>query len=258
MIDGHVHLENGDLSKEYVLQFIDFAKSKNIDCLQILDHTHRFFEFKDCYKKICQVSPLQEQWFLKKQKNSIDEYLSLIEEIKKEDFGIELRFGLEVCYTPETENLLRKILSHYHFDFLVGSVHSVDGYLYDMDAFSKELLWNVQSSNVIYQKYFESIKKLIQSKLFTQVGHPDVIKMYQIDPGYDLTNTYIELAALAKEHSIKMEDNTGAHYRYHHPDVGLNTKFRDILNKEKVEIITASDAHYPEHVGKDFELLRKE
>ncbi len=127
-----------------------------------------------------------------------------------------------------------------------------------MDAFSKELLWNVQSSNVIYHKYFDSIKKLIQSKLFTQVGHPDVIKMYQIDPGYDLTDTYIELSKLAKQYNIKMEDNTGAHYRYHHPEVGLNPTFRNTLQKDKVEIITASDAHYPNHVGMDFELLKKD
>lgn len=258
MIDGHVHLENGELSKEYVLQFVDSAKDKNIDCLQILDHTHRFFEFKNCYNKVCQVSSLQKEWFLKKQKNSIYEYLHLIEELKKEDFGIQLRFGLEVCYTPETENILRQILSQYSFDFLVGSVHSIDGYLYDMDAFSKELLWNVQSSSMIYQKYFDSIKKLIQSNLFSQVGHPDVIKMYQIDPGYDLTNTYLELASLAKKYNIKMEDNTGAHYRYHHPEVGLNPTFRDILKQNQVEIVTASDAHYPKHVGMDFELLKKD
>ena len=51
MIDAHTHLENGDLSIEYVHKFIDAAKEKGITHLQILDHTHRFFEFKDCYKK---------------------------------------------------------------------------------------------------------------------------------------------------------------------------------------------------------------
>lgn len=138
MIDAHTHLENGDLSIEYVHKFIDAAKEKGITHLQILDHTHRFFEFKDCYKRVCEVSKLQEEWFLKKQKNSIDDYLKLIEALKKETFDIDVRFGLEVCYTPETESLLSSILKNYHFDFLVGSVHSVDGYLYDMDAFSKE------------------------------------------------------------------------------------------------------------------------
>ncbi len=40
MIDAHTHLENGDLSIEYVHKFIDAAKEKGITHLQILDHTH--------------------------------------------------------------------------------------------------------------------------------------------------------------------------------------------------------------------------
>ncbi len=40
-------------------------------------------------------------------------------------------------------------------------------------------------------------EKLIQSNLFDQVGHPDVIKLYSIDPGYDLHPTYHHIAHLA-------------------------------------------------------------
>ena len=255
MIDAHTHLENGDLSIEYVHKFIDAAKEKGITHLQILDHTHRFFEFKDCYKRVCEVSTLQEEWFLKKQKNSIDDYLKLIAALKKETFDIDVRFGLEVCYTPETESLLSSILEHYQFDFLIGSVHSVNGYLYDMDAFSKELLWDKNDPSTIYKSYYDSIEKLIQSNLFDQVGHPDVIKLYSIDPGYDLHPTYHHIARLANEYNIKMEDNTKAHYSYHHPDIGLNADFRNILKENNVQIVTASDAHYPSDVGRCFELL---
>ena len=70
-------------------------------------------------------------------------------------------------------------------------MHSVDGYLYDMDAFSKELLWNKNDPSNIYKSYYGAIEKLIQSNLFDQVGHPDVIKLYSIDPGYDLHPTSI-------------------------------------------------------------------
>lgn len=52
MIDAHVHLENGPLSKDYVFEFIKSAQEKGIDHLQILDHTHRFFEFKEMYEDI--------------------------------------------------------------------------------------------------------------------------------------------------------------------------------------------------------------
>lgn len=36
----------------------------------------------------------------------------------------------------------------------------------------------------IYKSYYDTIEKLIQSNLFDQVGHPDVIKLYSVDPGY--------------------------------------------------------------------------
>lgn len=255
IVDGHVHLENGPLSKEYVWEFVNAANEKGLKKLQILDHTHRFYEFHDMYQKVYETDELQKNWFEKKQVNSIKDYQKLIEEMKKEDFPIEVSFGLEVCYSPENEEFLRNILQAYPYDFLVGSVHSIDGYLYDMDAFSKELLWSKRASKDIYKDYFELIKKAIKSDLFTQIGHPDVIKMYNYDPGYDLKTEYEDLALLAKEHNVKMEDNTGAHYRYHHQDVGLNDTFRQILKDNGVEIITASDAHYPKHVGKDFELL---
>lgn len=255
MIDSHTHLENGDLSVEYALKFIQSAKEKGIDHLHILDHTHRFFEFRDMYEGICKID-VQKAWFEKKQKNSIKEFYSLIEQLKQMDLPIKVSYGLEVCYMPGWEDFLKPLLNDYPYDFLVGSVHSVDGYLYDMDAFSRELLWDVRPSSEIYQTYYSSIEKLIKSDLFTQVGHPDVIKMYNYDPGYDLHPTYEKLADLALEHHIKMEDNTGAHYRYHHPDVGLNDDFRNILRQKNVDIITASDAHYPEHVGMCFELLK--
>ena len=255
--DAHVHLENGPLSKEYVWEFVKAAQAKGITHLQILDHTHRFFEFHDMYEQVYETDPKQKAWFEKKQVNSIKEYHQLIEELKKEDFPIEVTYGLEVCYTPETEDFLRNILSQYPYDFLVGSVHSVNGYLYDMDAFSRELLWDKQPAEKIYKQYFSNIKQAIKSDLFTQIGHPDVIKMYNYDPGYDLQTEYDEIAQLAKEHNILLEENTGAHYRYHHPDIGLCQAFRDTLKKYGVQTITASDAHYPKHVGMNFEELEE-
>ena len=81
MIDAHVHLENGPLSKEYVFEFIDTALEKGIDHLQILDHTHRFYEFREMYADICQADPRQKAWFEKKQKNSIQDFIKLKEVI---------------------------------------------------------------------------------------------------------------------------------------------------------------------------------
>ena len=117
MIDGHTHLENGPLTKEYVHQFIDAAFEKGIDHLCILDHTHRFFEFKELYDQVCAFDVRQKKWVESKQKNSIHEYYSLIKEIKKERLPIKVSFGLEVCFSPNHIDFLKEILHEFPYDF---------------------------------------------------------------------------------------------------------------------------------------------
>lgn len=46
LVDGHMHLENGPLTKEYVMEFINEAYKQGFDRIQILDRTHRFKNLK--------------------------------------------------------------------------------------------------------------------------------------------------------------------------------------------------------------------
>ena len=39
------------------------------------------------------------------------------------------------------------------------------------------------------------------------------------------------------------------YYRYNHKDIGLSDELLKILKEHGVEMITASDAHQPSHVG---------
>ena len=254
MIDGHIHLENGPLTLDYLNKFVEEAIKNNIDCIQILDHTHRFHEFYSIYDNVRNASKIQEEWLSTKTKDSIVEYLKLIELAKSQNYPIKVKFGLEVCYTSKKEEEIRQVLSNYKFDFLVGAIHSVFGYLYDMDKFSRELLWDKYNVNDIYEEYYNEIEKLIKSNLFTQVAHPDTIKLFNIYPTYDLIPTYKNIADLALDNDVYLENNFGCYYRYNHKDPGLSKDFKDILIEKGVKIMLASDAHIPEHVGKNFEL----
>ena len=246
-----MHLEYGPLNEEYVLQFVKQAEAMGLDRIQILDHTHRFKEFESCYEEL-KAYEVQKTWLENKEmkfKDTLDDFAALMERIKEMDLPVKVSYGLEVCYTPSSEEKLRQILNDRKFDFLVGAIHSIDGILYDM-KFSKELLWDRYSADHIYERYYELLKCCIRSSLFTQLAHPDTIKLFQIYPDYDLTKTYEEVAKLLNEYHMKAECNTGCHYRYGHPDIGLSDEFLKILKDSEVEIITASDAHHPEDVGK--------
>ena len=250
MIDGHMHLEYGDLSVEYILEFVNEAVNKGLDEIQILDHTHRFKEFECTYENLKKY-PQQKEWLENKKMkfhSTLEEYQNVINEVRKLDLPIKVKFGLEVCYVPEHEDTLRNILKDTSFDFLVGAIHSIDDILYDM-SFSKELLWDVYDTDHIYKRYYELVFKLIKSNLFTQLAHPDTIKMYNYYPSYDLNDTYIELAQLLNQHHMKAENNTGCYYRYHHSDMGLSDELLNIFKKYHVSMITASDAHKPSDVG---------
>lgn len=250
LIDGHMHLEYGPLTLEYVLQFVEEAHRKGLDKIQILDHTHRFIEFESIYEELKKYE-VQKTWLENKSmkfKDHVSDFIALMQDIKHMSLPVEVTYGLEVCYVPQHEEFLRTLLAQYPFDFLVGAIHSIDGLLYDM-PFSKELLWNRYAANDIYRRYYELVFQLIRSDLFTQLAHPDTIKLFQIYPDYDLQSTYEKMAQLLCEHHMKAENNVGCYYRYHHPDMGLSTKLLKIFQTHNVELIYASDAHQPSDVG---------
>ena len=83
MIDGHMHLENGPLTVEYAMKFVDAGVKAGMDTIQILDHTHRFLEFQEMYEPLKQASSYQKEWFEKKKLEPLQTYFDLIKEMKR-------------------------------------------------------------------------------------------------------------------------------------------------------------------------------
>lgn len=250
LIDSHMHLEYGPLDKSYVMEFVNEAIEKGLDEIHILDHSHRFIEFEPMYEDLKKIE-VQKIWLENKKmkfKDNLLDYVNLMEEIKKDNLPINIKYGLEICYTPQNKEFIKDVLKPYKFEFLVGAIHSIDGILYDMN-FSKEILWDKFDTNQIYKRYYELVMDLIESDLFSQLAHPDTIKLFNYYPTYDLKDAYNLMAKKLNEHHMLAECNTGCYYRYNHKDLGLSDELLEILLKNNVEIITASDAHHPNDVG---------
>ena len=76
-------------------------------------------------------SDYQREWIKRKMNGSIESYIRFIETVRRNTYPVNVRFGLEVCYIPETADILAGILREYNFDFLTGSVHWIDGWGFD-------------------------------------------------------------------------------------------------------------------------------
>ena len=247
MIDGHIHIERGPYTLDWIRKFVDRAVEMRLDEIRLLEHCYRFEEFVPMYGSVCAYSDYVDAWFHRKAGVfRLEDYLKLIEEVRREQFPVKIKFGLEVCYFKEFEGLIASLTKDKGFDFLLGSMHFVDDFAFDHTA----ELWNGVDVDRAYRRYFEDSVSLAKSGLFDGIGHPDALKLFGHKPSYPLTKYYEDLAAALAENNMYADQNSGIARRC--PDtapLGMDSELIRILKKHNVKMITSSDAHCPEDVG---------
>ena len=251
MRDVHVHFLHGNpigYDIEFFEGFIKAAQAAGLHEIYMLEHTHQFTEFERVYKPIKSYNEFQNDWITKRMNGSIDEYIRFINKVKDTSYPVKVKFGLEVCYIPETADMLSDILDNYDFDFLTGSVHWIDGW--GFDHMGQKELWKSKNIEEVYRRYYEIMFQLCESGLFNGLAHPDSIKCFGYKPNIDLTEYYNKLAVLLNKHGMYAENSGGLRLNYN-PDIelGLNPQLLSILRKNNVQIETASDAHKQSDVG---------
>lgn len=250
MIDMHVHLEKGAYCKEWLEEFITYAEQRGIKEIGLLEHSHRFKEFRDVYDSIVvdtEYGKYQEEWINKRSELHLYQYKDFIKKMRESEFPIQIKFGLEVCYFPDKENEIRECLTGFDWDFVTGSIHWIDGWGFDHPK-TKES-WQSQDVDKIYEKYYNLMIQLIDSNMFDIIAHPDSIKCFNYYPEKSMELLYKEVARKLKEKDMKAEFNTGLQYRYKHKELGINKELLRELKYYNVELVTASDAHCPQDVG---------
>lgn len=247
MVDGHIHIERGQYTLEWVNQFVNKAVEMQLDEIWLLEHCYRFEEFVPMYDSVCAYSDYIDQWFHRQAGVlKLDNYLSLIKQVRNHQFPVKIKFGLEICYFQEFEYLVVELTKGKDFDFLLGSVHFVDDFAFDHKAEH----WNGINVDEIYHRYFETSILLAQSGIYDGIAHPDAIKLFGHRPSYSLTDYYERLAKELSNNNMYAEHNSGVFRRWPNTaTLGMNEEMLRIMKKNNVKIITASDAHCPEDVG---------
>lgn len=225
MIDCHIHIERGPYTLNWLEQFIEQGQTVGISEMYILEHTHRSREFLPLYFSMSQYNNYQYHWLKQRGLHSVYEYIHLIELAKKQKYPIKIKFGLEVCYDESMEKFIDVIKKIYHWDFFTGAIHWVDGFAYD----HKKDFWIGKDINILYQKYYYLITKLIKSDLFTGLAHPDAIKCFNFYPNISLHEKYYEISSLLNYHKMYAEDSAGLYNNYSHDEIGLNKEIRKIF-----------------------------
>lgn len=239
LTDYHMHLEVEGLQMAYLRRFVQQAQQVGVDEIGFSEHAYHFNE----------AAPLLERpdYIARRSLGlPLDDYVRLIEEAKAA--GLPVKLGIEMDYIPEREDDIRALMAAYPWDYVIGSVHWLGGWGFDLDAAS----WVGRDVGQAYADYFRLAEQAIRSGIFDIFAHPDLVKIY----GYrlpaeqaHLLDEYFERMALAARDAGICLEVSSAGLRKPvgeiYPDQQLLVKARRL----GVPISLASDAHQPEHVG---------
>lgn len=104
---------------------------------------------------------------------------SYVEEVRAASYeaqgNLAVRIGIEMDYFSESEDAIRDVLAEYPFDYAIGSVHFFGDFPIDEAAERWDKLDQKQRDQIICG-YWESVRKMAESRLFDIAGHLDLTK----------------------------------------------------------------------------------
>lgn len=248
--DYHMHFEYGDYNFDWVEGFFFAAKNRGLDEIGISEHSHTFPEFEKLYYDDLildnsEVGEFQKIWLkTNKFKHTLQEYFDFMNELQKKH---KVKIGIEVC-NLKNQNEVKKILKKWKFDYIIGSVHFINGWGFDASKIKSE--WNRHNLRQIYEDYTQEIEKLCESKIYDVIGHPFNLKIFKNFPEFDATEYYERAANAIKKNNLVVDVNTGTKYRYPIEEITPCEEFMKISAEKNLPIIITSDAHKPEDCGK--------
>jgi len=160
-----------------------------------------------------------------------------------------LLVAVEVDYTPETWAELAAPLSQAGLDYVIGSVHFVDGAPFDVEAREVDERW--PDADVLFTRYYDHVARLAASGAVDVIGHLDLPKKFGQRPSAAAgAAAEVALDAIAAA-CVLVEINTSglrspAAEAYPAATLLAGARARGI------GITFGSDAHRPQEVGASF------
>ncbi|GGE73647.1 histidinol phosphate phosphatase domain-containing protein [Priestia taiwanensis] len=248
-------MKEGEYSTTWLDLYLQTAKDKGLTEIGIVDHLYRFKETRAYFERYIDLShttvgELQRTWLDKVMTESMDHFVQSITEAKKRfaQEGITLRLGIEADYFLGGEKELASLLSNHPWDYVIGSVHFLDGWGFDNP--DTQHMFESLHLPTLYEQFFHVVEKAIRSNLFDFVAHLDNMKCFNYRPDETtLLPLYGRIAKALKETNTATEINAGLYYRYPVQEMCPSLTFLQLLTEYGVAFTTSSDAHFPDDLG---------
>ena len=162
-----------------------------------------------------------------------------------QEVSIETRLGLEVDFIPGLNEQIRAFLPGQDWDFLIGSIHEVDGILMRDDGISDR-----EKAEARWLRYFALLREVATCGVFSLVSHPVRMRIENAFLPSTFNDELEHLAAEATRCDVALEIN--GYDVSHYPSLVRRLARACALHKTPVSV--GSDAHYPARVAQAHQL----
>ena len=178
--------------------------------------------------------------------SQMQQYKQMIDEVKTKFSGkMEVLFGYEVDFMSDSNLMDERVLSA-KCDFLIGSVHFIDGWGFDNPEFIGK--YKDMDMDLVYEKYFEIVENMVKSNKFNIVGHLDLIKVFGFKSTKDIRQIAKNAINAIQKSKMVVELNT-AGLRKPANEIYPSEILLQMIAERNIDITLCSDAHSIDQVG---------
>jgi histidinol-phosphatase (PHP family) len=233
IVDYHTHLRDESQHVSHTLEtverWVEEAERRSVDEIGFTEHFYYFLETRPLLTVPYQVDHCH---------ISMDSYVEVVSEAK--DRGLPVKLGVEVDYYPGREEEIRELLARHPWDYVLGSIHYLDGLGLDQEP----SLVGALGAEEAYRRYFATLGAAARSGLFDSLAHPDLVKFFGGLIEWDVQSFVSGLEGVCLEVST-------AGLRKPHGRMYPEPELLSAARNAGVSITLASDAHEPADVGRD-------
>ena len=258
MLDYHLHLwPHGERHREVTLAqlsaYCEVAIAAGVQEIAVTEHLFRFVQadgpLGGFWKDDDRHRHLHDQaegYWREHVGADLDDYVETVIEAKER--GLPVVLGLEVDYYAGRMDKVQALLEGYPFDVLLGSVHWIGAWLFDViESAAAQAEWSSRGIEDAWDAYTRALEELAASGAVDVLAHPDLCKVAGHRPS--APDEYFDRIAEAAASCGLSAEVSSAGWRKpcheEYPAPALLRRFRE----RGVPVTTASDAHSLEFVA---------
>jgi len=251
VLDYHLHLwphsqSDAQTTVEQVAAYCELAEARGITEIAVTEHLFRFTQAKDRLGGFWDdlpgdaLRPGMAAYWDHHARVDLDDYVEVVEAVKAA--GLPVVLGLEVDYYQDRMEEVAALLDGYPFDVLLGSVHWLGTWRFDVLSDPQVLAeWDHREVDQVWDEYTRALEELAASGVCDVLAHPDLVKIAGRVP--DIPGEFYDRITEAAVRSGMAAEVSSAGWR---KPVGEEYPAPPLLRRfvaQGVPLTTASDAH---------------